>query len=233
MSSKEQKIVIAAKCAPEEAILGRIGEAGLEAVELYTNTAYLSRLDHMKHIGSGFPFRYAVHAPNDGGAWHPLVDAVNMVQAEIVVFHNVYWENEWELILRAFEDTPAKLCMENTSSVLDVVKFMRRFGIGMCLDMEHLQIECAGYFDEGARPFLGMASHVHMTGYTFGSSLWHTHLHRSAEHNFRLLNEIGQAGFSGMVVSEAQVSLQTLPEFKALRNFAEEWYEKMGHPYEK
>jgi len=224
--ASENQIIIAAKCAPDGAILGSIGEAGLGAVELYTGKAHLSRASDIVRICSGFPFRYAVHAPNEGEDWKSLAEVVNMLEAEIVVFHNIYWEDEWERILRAFEGTHARLCMENTHSVLEPLKFMKRYALGMCMDMEHLQIECAGYFEDGALPFVKMASHIHMTGYTFGSRMWHTHLHHSPGHCFHLLETAVQAGFSGMVVSEAKVSLQTLSEFKALCSFAEEWRER-------
>jgi hypothetical protein len=223
---KQQEIVIAAKCAPDEAILGSVEDAGIRAVELYTSSSHLSRLDDAERICSRFPFRYAIHAPNDGENWNPLAEMVSSLKAEVVIIHNVYWEDEWERILRKFEGMQVKLCMENTFSVLEPVRFMKRYGIGMCMDMEHLQIECAGFFEEGASPFIRMASHIHLTGYTFGSDMWHTHLHHSPEHNLRLLDAVQRTGFSGMIVSEAKTSLQTLSEFQELYRFAEVWQER-------
>jgi hypothetical protein len=89
--------------------------------------------------------------------------------------------------------------------------------------MEHIQIECAGYFEEGFVPFIKKAKHIHLTGYTYGSQLWHTHIHQSPEHNIHTLNLLKKMGYSGFVISEAKTSLQTLSEFKNLNEFIQKW----------
>ena len=63
---RKKSITIAAKCAPDEEILANIEKAGISAVELYTNLNYLQKLSNVKKTCRKFPFRYAVHAPNDG-----------------------------------------------------------------------------------------------------------------------------------------------------------------------
>ncbi|OGH06732.1 MAG: hypothetical protein A2W22_00545 [Candidatus Levybacteria bacterium RBG_16_35_11] len=78
-------MIIVAKCAPDEKILKDIERAGLSAVELYTNIDYLYKLDSIKQICKKFPFRYAVHAPNDGYEPKLLSELVDAIGAEIVV----------------------------------------------------------------------------------------------------------------------------------------------------
>lgn len=212
-------MILAAKCAPDEKIFGYIEKADIHAVELYTNIGHLRNINNVKQCCKIFPFRYAVHAPNDEFEMEALADIVDILQAEMVVLHNIYWEDEWKKIVKIFGHLKTKLCIENTYSALEPLKFMRRYGIGMCLDLEHVQMECAGIFDEALIPFVKKASHIHMTGYFYGSDLWHTHIHQSPEHSIYILNLLKKADYQGFVVSEARTSLQTYDEFKRLNDF--------------
>lgn len=216
-------ITLAAKCAVDEKILVDIADAGLNAVEVYVNLKCLHNMNEVKKICKKFPFRYAVHAPNDGFKMDLLAELVDAINAEVVVFHNIYWEDEWEGIVKVFKGVKTQLCIENTHSALEPLKFNRRYKMGMCLDLEHLQIECRGVFEDAFIPFIKKASHVHLTGYYYGSNLWHTHIHQSPEHNIYLLNLLKGAGYSGFAVSEAKTSLQTLHEFKSLNAFYQNW----------
>ena len=92
---------------------------------------------------------------------------------------------------------------------------------GMCLDLEHLQMECNGVYAEEFIRVIAQASHIHMTGYAFGSNRWHTQMHHSPEHAAYLLRLIAKSGYKGMVVSEARMSQQTYDEFKKLKEFFE------------
>ncbi|MBI5042550.1 MAG: hypothetical protein HZC10_01670 [Nitrospirae bacterium] len=212
-------MIIAAKCAPEEKILKDIEKAGLSAVELYTGIDHLYKLDSIKQICKKFPFRYAVHAPNDGYEPELLSELVDAIGAEIVVFHDIYWEDEWGHIAEVFKPSKVKICIENTHSAHEPLKLMRRYGFKRCLDLEHLQIQCAGVYEDEFLPVMRQASHIHMTGYFYGSDLWHTHIHQSPEHSAYMLNLLKKANYSGFVVSEARTSLQTYDEFKRLNDF--------------
>ncbi len=212
-------MIIAAKCAPEEKILMDIEKAGLSAVELYTSYKHLCKLDDIRQICIRFPFRYAVHAPNDGYEPELLAELVDVINAEIVIFHDIYWDDEWRHIAEAFKARRAKICIENTYSVHEPLKLMRRYGFKRCLDLEHLQMQCAGVYEEEFLPVMRQASHIHMTGYFYGSDLWHTHIHQSPEHSVYFLNLLKKANYSGFVVSEARTPLQTYDEFKRLNDF--------------
>jgi sugar phosphate isomerase/epimerase len=233
--SDTPEIILAAKCAPNEKILSDIKKSGIEAVELYLQNEKLNNIDEIIKICKSFSFKYFVHSPNDGYNPQKLAEFVKKINAKIVVFHNIYWEDEWENIVKTFKDVKTKLCVENISTVHEPLKLMRRYGFGRCLDLEHLQMECAGVFEEMFIPIIKDSSHIHLTGYVFGSDLWHTHIHYSPEHNKYMLDLIKKSGFSGFVVSEAKNSLQTYEEFKKLYEFYNMWklkkYEKSVSSY--
>ncbi len=212
-------MIIAAKCAPKEKILKDIEKAGLSAVELYTSSSYLCKLEDIKRICKRLPFRYAIHAPNDGYEPELLSELADAINAEVVVFHDIYWGDEWGHITEVFKTSKAKICIENTHSVHEPLKLMRRYGFKRCLDLEHLQMQCAGVYEEEFLPVIRQASHIHMTGYFYGSDFWHTHIHQSSERSIYFFNLLKKADYSGFVVSEARTSLQTYEEFKRLNDF--------------
>jgi len=215
-------ITIAAKCAPEEEILTNIEKADITAVELFTNLNHLNNSKNVKQVCKKFPFRYAVHAPNEGFEINLLAELVNMLEAEIVVFHNIYWEDEWEHIVRVFKGTNATLCVENVISTLEHLRLMRRFGLEFCLDLEHLQMQAAGVYEEGFLTVMSQASHIHMSGYSFGTNNWHTPIHYAPDHCSYLIKLLKKANYSGVIVSEASVSYQTPDEFLKLIQFIRE-----------
>lgn len=220
-------LIIAAKCAPEERLLSYAHEAGLSAVELYTTTAMLDDIECTAKICAKFPLRYAIHAPNAGCDPKRLVEFTEAIGAEIVITHDIYWEDEWMEIVSLFKNIRARLCVENTYSIHEPAKFMRRYGLGRCLDLEHLQMECAGIFEEEFVRFIKQAEHIHLTAYSSGSDLWHTHIHHAPREGIYFLNLIRESGYSGFIVSEAKQSYQTLEEFRALNLFFSNWKDNL------
>lgn len=216
-------MIIAAKSAPQEDIFCDIKKAGLRAIELYLSGEIFNDLHKTIALCKKFAFRYAIHAPNNKFALPKLRELVRIIGAEIVVFHNIFWEDEWKNITKAFKDVNSKLCIENTYSVHEPLKFMRRYNLGRCLDLEHLQMECAGIFEEEFIRVIKEASHIHLSGYIYGTKLWHTHIHYSPEHSRYLLDLLKRSGYSGFVVSEAKTSLQNYSEFKKLNDFYGCW----------
>lgn len=216
-------MILATKCAPQESLLTKVQRAGIEAVELYLSDGHLRDVQTMIRLCKNFPLRYAVHAPNEGFAMEKLAEFSQGINAQVIVFHNVYWEDEWAQIIKQFKRISAPLCVENTYSIHEPVKFMRRYGIGRCLDLEHLQMEACGVYEETFISVIKEASHIHLSGYYYGSPLWHTHIHHSPEHSLYMLNLVGKAGYKGFIVSEAKVALQTYEEFKKLNDFFRSW----------
>ncbi len=216
-------IIFAAKCKPDSRLLSDIQDAGIEAVELYLSEEVMKKEGEVAKLCNDFPFRYCMHAPGDECDPANLASLADAIAAEVVVFHDIYWEDEWRQIIDSFSNIKAKLCVENVSSVIDSHKFQRRYGFGSCLDLEHLQMECAGVYEEVFLGAIKNTSHIHLTGYIYSTELWHTHIHHSPDHNLRILDLVAEANYSGLVVSEAKTSLQTVEEFRKLREFEIKW----------
>jgi len=104
---------------------------------------------------------------------------------------------------------------------------MLKFSFAVLADSAHAddegKVHIDGIFEEELLNIIGESSHIHLTGYYAGSKLWHSHIHHSPEHGIYMLNLIKKAGYSGMVVSEAKVALQTYEEFKDLNDFYAKW----------
>lgn len=221
MSAK--KMTLAVKCAPERKIFSDVQKAGIQAVELFLSSKYISRWQDAVSLCRDFAFRYCLHAPNDTYAPEVLADLAKATKAEVVVFHDIFWEDEWGKMIDCFSGSSSKLCIENTRSIHEPLKFMRRYSMSRCLDLEHLQMECSGVYEGEVLIVMQQASHVHLTGYVWPSRLWHTHIHHSPRHNRYMLNLLSEAGYSGLVVSEAKTSLQTYDEFRKLNDFFQRW----------
>ena len=228
IKKKDCKMVIATKCAPVERLLSDICEVGLQAVELYLSNSILrNRLETIR-LCKNYPLRYAIHAPTNASfEMKELAKLAKEISAEVGVFHNIYWEDEWEGIIEQFRAIPARLCIENVYNSTEAIKFERRYNMGLCLDLEHLQIESAGVFKDEFISLIKRASHIHITGFRYGSELWHTPIHHSPEHNKYILGLIKKADYSGFIVSEAQTSLQTKSELKKLFEYFEDWRESI------
>ncbi len=212
-------MILAAKCAPNRKILSEIKESGIEAVEIFLSESILNDLDNNIAICKEYSFKYAVHAPNDCFMPKKLLLFAETVGTEIIVHHDILWEDEWIELINLFKNSDIKLCIENITSSFNWAKFNRRYGLGVCLDLEHLTFEVGGVFEEEFERTIKSADHIHMTGYTAGSDKWHSHIHHSEEQSKMFLDMISRSGYSGMIVSEARVSYQSLVEFKKLKSF--------------
>ena len=106
---------------------------------------------------------------------------------------------------------------------MDSVACMRRFGFKRCLDFEHLIMEIHGFGEQFFPGLIQHSAHIHMSGYTSGSTMWHTPLNYAPQQSAHLLDLLYENGYQGMVVSEASVSYQNVKEFKELNRFFMEW----------
>ncbi|MEI8175563.1 MAG: hypothetical protein WCG78_01715 [Candidatus Omnitrophota bacterium] len=219
-------MLLAVKSAPDKKIFASANKAKIPGLELFLSRAILSDTRSIRSLCGDFPFRYAVHAPNDSYDPPRLAGLVKAIGARVVTFHNIFWEDEWPPIVRAFKGIDAKLCIENTFGAHDAVKFIRRYGFGATLDLEHLEMECGGVYEDEFLTVMRKASHIHMTGYTARSPRWHTHIHHAPAHSRYLLDLLRSSGYAGLVVSESRVSLQTFEEFRKVHDFFERWQEQ-------
>lgn len=219
----KSKIILAVKSAPEKHIFKDIRRAGIKAVELYLSRAILKNPREIVSLCKDFPFRYALHAPNDAHMPKEAASLADSLGVNAVVFHDIFWEDEWREVAAVFGKNTAKICIENTGNIHEPLKFIRRYGMKRCLDLEHLQMQCNGMFADEFLAIIRQTAHVHLTGYVAGSNLWHTHIHYSPGHNRVLLGLLRQGSYNGMVVSEASIPLQTYDEFCKLKDFFNDW----------
>jgi hypothetical protein len=217
--SDNKSMILAAKCAPDNDIFCSIRKAGIGALEIYLSKNILKDIDAIIKLCGKFSFRYAIHSPNDSFEPEKLAELSKAINAEVAVFHNIYWDNEWDKLVKIFNNVKTKVCIENIASCNEAAKFERRYGFGRCLDLEHLQMESCGVYEEEFIRVLEQASHIHLTGYEYGSIKWHTHIHNSSKHGRYLLSLLRKADYAGFVVSEANVKLQSYQEFKKLKLF--------------
>jgi len=213
----------AAKCAPDAKILDAICNAGFKAVELYLSKPIMARAPQVVKLCGKFPLKYALHAPNDTYCPEELHALAEELNVRVVVMHDIFWEDEWLRTASVFKGSGIKICVENLRCSHDPLKFMRRFGMGRCLDLEHMQLECNGAYSDEIRRIMRKTSHIHMTGYTPGSARWHTPADYAPESNAMFLDMLADAGYSGFVVSEAEVKYQTLESFARTAAFFRQW----------
>jgi sugar phosphate isomerase/epimerase len=226
---KKPAFTLAAKCAPEPALLKAIAAAGINAVEIYTDDRILADAAAVARTCRAFDLRYAVHAPVFAYDPPGLITICKALDAEVCVLHTNYFEDEWKAIARAFSKIKTRPCVENSATVLEPFRYMRRYGFGLCLDLEHLELEIHGIYEEEVLRAIAMASHIHATGFARGSAFWHTHLHHNPRHARYLLDLLATAGYRGLVVSEARIQQQTHAEFKRLKTFFTRWQRSHGH----
>lgn len=213
----------AAKCAPETGHLRAITDAGFKAAELYLSKAIMARSGDVARLCKKFPLQYALHAPNDAHCPGKLRELAEKTGARVIVLHDIFWEDEWRQTIEIFRGSPVKLCVENMTCSHDPLKFMRRYGLGRCLDLEHLQLECRGVYESEFLRIMRQASHIHITGYTPGSARWHTPADYAPDNSARMLDLLAQAGYDGLVVSEAGTEYQTPQMFAATAAFFRQW----------
>ena len=73
---------------------GECRKSGTNRCRIVYNIKWLHDIDKVKHGCKKFPFRYAIHAPLDGYELDLLAEMAVDLKAEVVVFHDIYWDNE-------------------------------------------------------------------------------------------------------------------------------------------
>ena len=220
MKSKSS-LQLAAKCLPDPKILERIESAKINAVELYTDAECMKKVDIVS-ICDDFPFSYVVHAPNDIVAPKETFELAQAIEANVVVTHDIYWEDEWPEVVKVALDTGISLAIENIDGLFSFEKVLLRYGVKRCLDFEHAVFLMRGFYPDGLKKVIPKTIHVHLSGYEYGNQKYHTHFYESPEHAFKVLGFLESNGYNGMVVSEASIEYQQAEHFKKLKDFFDE-----------
>lgn len=221
------QLQLAVKCLPSYKMFRIIEDVGINAVEVYIDADHLKKQE-VVHICKNFNFEYALHAPNDTFAVEDVFKLAKLINAKLVVTHDLFWEDEWSSIIKTANSSGIPLAIENVDGMYSFQKVIRRYGAKRCLDFEHLIFQ-TGMLSPTIFALLKRAIsetiHVHLTGYESGNGKYHTHFYEAPEQTKNILNFLVNSGYNGMVVSEAMVEYQTKEHFKKLKAF----YDKIEH----
>ena len=100
---------IAAKCGPETHIFSAVHESVLQGVEIYLYGQWLDRVHEVIELSRNFPLRHALHGSVDTFRSHELIELASAFQAEIIVFHDVLWEDKWAVVRYTFAPLPTRV----------------------------------------------------------------------------------------------------------------------------
>lgn len=210
---------IATKFKPDAASFQLALDSGFRAAELWLDETILLDTDRVAELAERFPFRYAIHFPNDLDVSPAAVERAAWLYSRLdcsaLVIHEPQFRKYSEALLRHAPE--ARLAVENHFHRPDELHRWCARWPGLTLDVEHLWLFCLGQeaplsrvLDETAR-FLDL----------FGSRLRHVHLpgfvpfhdeHRPMYCNRDFVRAVwgllDEMRFGGLVVSEVSLPYQ-------------------------
>jgi hypothetical protein len=211
-------LILATKFIPDRSAFETAQRAGFRAAEFWLNAKLLLEQDRIATLAKQFPFRYALHFPNDG----PISDEALKCAASLfrqldctaIVIHQPmfdrYAKTLWEI------DPGLILAIEN--HVLNLTKFEQwaEQSPALTLDVEHLWkftlhdaplAILLEHLDRILDRHAGKLHHVHLPGYRPGGEE-HQPVHESDEMASEVLTRLAAHGFGKLVVSEADTPFQ-------------------------
>lgn len=214
---------------PSNKIFSIIEEVGISAVEVYSNKNSLQSLEIID-VCKQFDFEYVLHAPNDIFAISDTFNLAKSIDANLIVAHDLFWEDEWKKIMQISKDFGIPLAIENTDGFLFCEKVIRRYNAKRCIDFEHLTLQTNTLTPTVlnlVKPTIKDTIHVHMTGYKTGNGMHHSHFYKSPIQSERILKFLLDNKYNEMAVSEAAVEYQTKEHFQKLKVFYDNSIEKI------
>lgn len=230
-------LTLATKFSPDEFhAFDTACRAGLRGVEFWLDNALL--LDWKTTVSSArkYPFRYALHFPNEGvlqpDALRGAVRLYGDLKCRAMVIHQPMYDRYADDLL-AIEPS-LHLAVENHD--LDVAGFSRwaEQNCWLTLDVEHLWMctlkdapleSLLGFLDQFLSLHGKKLRHVHLPGYRIGGEE-HLPMHYSAEMATCAIGLLADHGFSELVVSEAHQQYQNFEELRQDVVMFEQWQTK-------
>jgi sugar phosphate isomerase/epimerase len=233
---------LATKFVPETDALETAHRAGFRYAELWLDAAVLADRQNVLHRTRHYPFGYALHAPNRLDlAPHTLESAVSLyrdLDCRCMVIHQPSYDRHHEALLRL--EPELRLAVENHKLTLEgFVAWAERNG-GLALDVEHLWkytlhdaplSELLAQVRTFLDRFAAKLRHVHLPGYWPGFAE-HRPMYCSREMILPILSLLAEAGFEGLVVSEANPEYQNAHELRMDVLLFDAWRERhdLVHP---
>jgi sugar phosphate isomerase/epimerase len=229
---------LATKFAPRPDALEAAYQAGFRYAELWLDAALLADGPAVARQARAYPFGYALHAPNRPDLDPPALASLAALYRDLgcgcLVLHQPVYDPHHEALLRL--EPGLRLAVENHKLSPGGFAAWADRNPGMALDVEHLWKFTLG--DGPLRDLLaglcrflgrfgGKLRHVHLPGYWPGFAE-HRPLYCAREMVFPVLSLLGEAGFEGLVVSEADPEYQNEQELRMDVLLFDAWRQRPG-----
>ena len=215
---------LATKFAPDLAAFEAAHRAGFRHAELFLNKRILADWQTVCGHARNYPNSYALHFPNQldlaPESLESAVSLYRMLGAGCLIIHQPMFEKYRDALVRLEPDL--RFAIENHKLTIDEFFDWAEQSPGLALDVEHLwKFTLAdgpldGLLDRLAG-FLKCCGqklrHVHMPGYWPGFQE-HRPMYCARDMVFPVLSLLAQAGFKGLVVSEADRQFQNPHELR-------------------
>jgi sugar phosphate isomerase/epimerase len=215
---------LATKFAPRPDALEAAHKAGFRHAELWLDAAVLADGPAVANPARQYPFGYALHAPNRPGLDPPALASLAALYRDLgcgcLVLHQPVYDRHHEALLRL--EPGLRPAVENHKLSPEGFAAWADRNPGLALDVEHLWKFTLGDGPlrdllAGLRRFLGRFGgklrHVHLPGYWPGFAE-HRPLSCAREMVLPVLSLLAEAGFEGLVVSEADPEYQNEQELR-------------------
>lgn len=211
---------LATKLKPSREGLEAAEQAGLSAVEFWTDASTLEGQAQLAALVGDFEFQVVVHFPNRGQLSHEhLSNAVQLYEAlscEAMVIHQPMFAKYGEDLLAL--SPSLRLGVENHRLSVEQFGLWAESNRWLTLDVEHLWKFTLGdcplsELDAALKEFLAKfghkLAHVHLPGYLPGCEE-HRPMYCSRDMIMVVLSSLADAGFEGLVVSEVNAQFQNV-----------------------
>jgi sugar phosphate isomerase/epimerase len=229
---------LATKFAPSPDALEAAHRAGFRHAEVWLDAAVLAEAPAVARLAREYPFGYALHAPNRSDLDPPALASLAALYRDLgcrcLVVHQPVYDRYHDALLRL--EPGLRPAVENHDLSPEGFLDWADRNPGLALDVEHLWKFTLGDAPLGdllaeLRRFLGRFAgklrHVHLPGYWPGFDT-HRPMYCSREMVFPVLSLLTEAGFGGLVVSEASPEYQNEPELRMDVLLFDAWRQRPG-----
>jgi len=231
---------LASKFRPESEAFENVRAAGFRGAELWLGADVLADWRNVLATAHAYPLFYAVHFPNepdlDAGAVEQAAWLYRELDCSALVIHQDPFDLHGSLLSLLVPGI--RIAVENHALNRSAFAAWAQHNPGLALDVEHLwqlTLDNAPLADLLAflrcflREFGDKLRHVHLPGYQPGGQE-----HRPLYHNPELAREVFSAlaefGYTGMVVSEADVSHQRPDDLRRDVALYRDWFDHHSVP---
>lgn len=226
-------LTLATKFLPERPAFEMAARSGFRAAEFWLDARLLLQSEMIAAIATDYPFRYAVHFPNQGplseAALSGAVDLYERLECTAMIIHQPMFD-KYGVPLRQLQPK-LDLAIENHLLDLPGIERWAEESPGLTLDVEHLWLytlqdaplaTLLKHVDQLLAKHAAKVHHVHLPGYLPGSDEHHP-VHHSPVMAKEVLTLLHHYGFGKLVVSEASEMFQSDEYLKKDVAFFDEW----------